>query len=145
VSGHMEAKKHAYRQTQDGVVISFVVHPSDVNPALAAAALGTVYMLGWAEVEPGEQKPKEQRSWADLRPSQQAGIACGDPAFQHWLADYLGYGPGQDFSDEWAAVNLRSHFGVDGRKRLNDDDLAPTWRAFYAKFLRDTGKIPEER
>ena len=26
-----EAKKHAYRQTQDGVVVSFVVDPQDVR------------------------------------------------------------------------------------------------------------------
>ena len=27
---HFEAKKYAYRQTKDGMVVSFVIHPDDV-------------------------------------------------------------------------------------------------------------------
>lgn len=45
--GHFEAKKHAYRQTQDGVVVSFVVHPNDVPADMAVAPLGTIYMIGF--------------------------------------------------------------------------------------------------
>lgn len=54
-SAHFEAKKHAYRQTQDGVVISFVVHPNDLNAALAVAPLGTRYMVAVAEIGDDEQ------------------------------------------------------------------------------------------
>lgn len=47
---HFEAKKHAYRQTQDGIVVSFVIHPNDMSSALATAALGTRYMVAFAEI-----------------------------------------------------------------------------------------------
>lgn len=47
---HFEAKKHAYRQTQDGIVVSFVVHPNDVSTAMAVAPLGTRYMVAFAEI-----------------------------------------------------------------------------------------------
>lgn len=52
---HFEAKKHAYRQTQDGVVVSFVVHPNDLNAAFAVAPLGTRYVLALAEIGDDEQ------------------------------------------------------------------------------------------
>lgn len=45
---HFEAKKHAYRQTQDGIVVSFVVHPNDVCADLAIAPLGTQYIVALA-------------------------------------------------------------------------------------------------
>lgn len=47
---HVEAKKHGYRQTQDGVVVSFVLHPQEIPDALATAALGTRYMLAMVEI-----------------------------------------------------------------------------------------------
>lgn len=50
MTAHFEAKKHAYRQTQDGIVVSFVVHPNDISSALAVAPLGTRYMVAFAEI-----------------------------------------------------------------------------------------------
>jgi len=52
---HCEAKKHAFRQTQDGVIISFVLHPQEVPPELALAPLGTRVMLAVAEIGDDEQ------------------------------------------------------------------------------------------
>lgn len=95
----IEVKKHAYRQTQDGIVISFVMHPNDVTPALATAALGTRYMAALVEIGDDDQ-PKQQptaaieptappreskRSWHDMNPAQQAGILCADPAFRRFM------------------------------------------------------------
>lgn len=40
-----EAKKHAWRQTQDGVVVSFVVHPNELHAGFAVAPLGTRYQV----------------------------------------------------------------------------------------------------
>ncbi len=53
-----EAKKHAYRQTQDGVVVSFVLHPNEVPEGLAVASLGTRYQLAMVEIDDNEM-PKE--------------------------------------------------------------------------------------
>ena len=59
----IECKKHAYRQTQDGLVISFVVHPNDITPELASAPLGTRYAAVLLELTDDEMvrtppKPK---------------------------------------------------------------------------------------
>jgi hypothetical protein len=60
VANHFEAKKHAYRQTQDGVVISFVVHPNDVSAEMAMAPLGMRYMVAFAEIG-DDEVPVAQR------------------------------------------------------------------------------------
>lgn len=109
---HCEAKKHGYRQTQDGVVVSFVLHPQEVPDLLATASLGTRYMLALVEVaddespkevvpnpapqlsgqhnEPprsvrGVRHPSGAKSWHTMRPSQQAGVLCNDPVFWKFL------------------------------------------------------------
>src|SRR3990167_6715521 len=85
VALHCEAKKHAYRQTQDGVVVSFVLHPQEVPAGLATAPLGTRYMLALAEIGNDEQPierpaPEKPHSYA-----QRAGILCNEPAFWRFL------------------------------------------------------------
>lgn len=52
---HVEAKLHAFRKTQDGVVVSFVVSPIDMPQALALDPLGTRYMLALAQIGDDEQ------------------------------------------------------------------------------------------
>jgi hypothetical protein len=103
-----EAKKHAYRQTQDGVVVSFVLHPQEVPDGLAISALGTRYMLALVEVDENEQpkQPREgikqthemapdpapppdraRKSWDEMSPAQQAGMLCADAAFRKFLRE----------------------------------------------------------
>ena len=106
---HIEAKKHAVRQTADGWVISFVVHPSDVRADFAVAPLGTRYMIALCEIGSDEQPvsnppsgsaerpavthtPAQQgggahqprQSFRSLPPEKQAGILAKDPRFQQW-------------------------------------------------------------
>jgi hypothetical protein len=52
---HCEAKKVAYRQTKDGLVVSFVIHPNDMPDALAVAPLGQRYMLAMAAIGDDEK------------------------------------------------------------------------------------------
>lgn len=47
--GKFEALKYALRQSKDGVIVSFVVHPNDVTDGLLALPIGTRMMVGWAE------------------------------------------------------------------------------------------------
>ncbi len=100
--GHFEAKKHAYRQTQDGIVVSFVIHPNDLDAQFAIAPLGTRYMVGFAEIgDDGkplgvaklgaltplglEREAKERRKFGALPLSQQAALRCGDAMFQEFM------------------------------------------------------------
>jgi uncharacterized OB-fold protein len=50
-----EAKKYAYRQTKDGVVVSFVLHPNDVPNELASSQIGTRYVLAMVEIGDDEK------------------------------------------------------------------------------------------
>ena len=54
-AAHCEVKLHGFRRTQDGVVVSFVVHPSEVPQCLALDPLGQRYMIGIAAIGDDEQ------------------------------------------------------------------------------------------
>lgn len=130
--GHFEAKKHAYRQTQDGIVVSFVIHPNDLDATFAIAPLGTRYMVGFAEigddggpvvqeeelpvaqvdaVSTTASPPKEKRPFASLPLSQQAALRCQDNDFKLFL----------DASDaDDAAEMVRKHCAVKSRSELDN-------------------------
>lgn len=150
MAGHFEAKKHAYRQTQDGVVISFVMHPNDVDAAIATAALGTRYMIGFAEigddnrpvaepVDAGDLKSPSQgsagsnpagstkRKWSDLSYAEQAGIRCAEPEFQKFI---------RATNADDAAKIVRQICCVNSRSELNDPTNEPA-RGFWKNIERN--------
>ncbi len=148
-SSHCEAKKHAYRQTKDGIVVSFVLHPNEVPDDLALAPLGARYMLGLARVgddeEPQEpeqkpEKPKRPgRPFADMPASQQAGMLCNDPVFQQWAC------PG-DPCPESARDLILLDCQITSRKHLDGGGGAGVlWFVLLAKFHADTGRTTEQR
>ena len=146
-STHCEAKKHAYRQTKDGIVISFVLHPNEVPDDLALAPLGARYMLGLARIgddeepqEPEQKKPKRPGTPFDkMPPSQQAGILCNDPVFQKWA------NPGNPTA-EGARRAVLKECGIASRKELDRDRNAHIfWGEMLAKFRADTGRTAEQR
>ncbi len=150
-SSHCEAKKHAYRQTQDGIVVSFVLHPDEVPADLALAALGTRYMLALARIgddeEPQEpEKPKRPGTrFADMPRSQQAGIRCKDAAFQQW-ARSLGWVCNDEkttraFVLNQCAVSARRELDYD----ISDNISAQRWDDLLMKFRADTGRTAEQR
>lgn len=125
-SVHCEARKLAYRQSKEGLVVSFVIHPNDMPDALAVAPLGQRYMLALAAIgddeqpietaEPGgitEIKPNSawpipssasQRGkdrYASSTPMEQALVrACRyskDERFREWLRElWLEHGEGDE-------------------------------------------------
>jgi hypothetical protein len=140
MTAHFEAKKHAYRQTQDGIVVSFVVHPNDMTPELATAALGTRYMVAFSEIgDDGKPKrddatvlkayneamdgphrhPKPEKKpskpFHTLPLSQQIALRCNDPAFQK----FLGVG-----NADMAAEEVRRRCEVKSRADIASHPLA---------------------
>lgn len=105
-----EAIKYAYRQTKEGVVVSFVIHPSDIPPALQVSPIGARYVLALVELDDTEQ-PKEvahdrkvtkkpapddaparaPRKWGAVPYPEQAGIRLGEPAFVKFVGEHYGY------------------------------------------------------
>lgn len=139
--GHFEAKKHAFRQTQEGVVISFVVHPNDVTAAIAMAPLGTRFMVGFAEIgddekpaEKSAEKPERpKREFSKLGFPEQAGIRCQDQAF-HMFLMAAGYAKPDDHD---AAEVVRKHCGVTSRSMLSRENVGGRrWEDLNQKFER---------
>ena len=144
-SSHCEAKKHAYRQTQDGIVVSFVLHPNEVPDDLALAALGTRYILAMTRIgddeEPQEpEKPSRPgRKFDDMPASQQAGMMCNDAEFQKWAC------PGNP-SPITARDRILRECGIASRKELDRDRNAHIfWGELLARFRIDTGRTTEQR
>lgn len=89
-----EAKKHAYRQTKDGIALTLLLHPQEVPDGLALSPLGTRYLMAMVELADDEtpvdttshrkQRPKPKVS-PDKRLAQQAGALCTKPVFQQFL------------------------------------------------------------
>lgn len=157
MQGNFEGKKHAIRQTQDGWVVSFVVHPNDMTPEFAASPLGTRLMIGYAEI--GEDEEPKTAKVVDLSKSlrgkeayaqkdameqavARACILCDDLKFKLWASKQIP--PGSDFPDatEW----LRRRLGVKSRNEISGNDRA--FQAFLAletQFKMDTGHFAELR
>lgn len=154
MQGHFEARKVAYRQAKDGVVVSFVIHPNDIDGAFAAAPLGTIFVIGYATPEEAEQtsgppietpeaptsatgKGADKPVAANLTPGERAvrmaGILCADQQFQEWLWrevwDQHGgcvFGEPADAAEweDWTAAEIRQRCNIISRKQLKDDDMA---------------------
>lgn len=163
-----EAKKHAYRQTQDGVVVSFVVHPNELHAGFAVAPLGTRYMVVAVEITddeqplpPGASNGTAVRSSADAgtpTPSKLAGapggakreralpekvgMRCNDKRFQEWL-----YSKGRvTGSAEDAAHWVRTECGVKSRTEiLPSTPAGDAWWKLETQYLIETNQIAEER
>lgn len=162
---HFEAKKHAYRQTQDGIVVSFVVHPNDVCADLAIAPLGTQYIVALAPYTEEEHRPpsstgpehgasipavggsnppadttpapKERRPFHTLPRSQQAAILINDAAFQSWV--------GSNRTPEETDQMLKAHMGIASKRDLDQPAHAEKWDRMVATFRADAGRQTWER
>jgi hypothetical protein len=113
---HCEARKWSYRQTKEGVVISFLLHPNELPDGLALAPLGTRFMLAVCEISDQETpvKPKEKtpKSFHDMSLAQQAGMLCSDEVFQKFMFETGGTKP------ENIADTVRGLCGVKSRSDI---------------------------
>ena len=139
---HCEAKLHALRKTQDGVVVSFVLHPNDIPDRLMLSNLGTRYMLAFAEIGDDElpkrkdgdatddgrtvlplpttpeTRPRVESAprgaFNDMPPVKQAGILCADPVFWKFLCEN-----GYYVSNELDTITaVRDICNVESRKHI---------------------------
>lgn len=166
-----EAKKHGYRQTQDGIVVSFVVHPNDVSADLAVAPLGTHYVVvvaPYTEQSPpsstgsehrvpdpkvGGSSPSADATPHEKRPktrAEMAGILCNDARFQRWILAQFDERPSADAKKEDLAAasadHVRTLCRVTSRAEFERNDMAASrWDSLHARYLTETGQLPEPR
>ena len=113
-------------------------YPSDPRPArqtLQAQARGAA-----------EPATKPKKHWDELKPSQQAGMACKDAIFLDWLENRRMRTPsgGVVFCQgkpgpEFAASVIRELCGVSSRSELDTNpEAAKRWRDLFGMFQADT-------
>ena len=166
--GAFECKKYGWRQTQGGIIVSFLVHPNDINAALAIAPLGTIYAIGFREMPEGDQSTgrdtaptppittpeagpedreragKPKRRFSELPRSAQAAILCENPVFQQWLNTWwLAW----RVNSETTAIHVvRDTCGVLSRAEFDTDpQRGATWDALHARYLSETNQMAEAR
>ncbi len=168
-SKHFEAKKDSTRQNQDGTwKLTLTMSPDDYPAEIRDSIPGQRFMCVLVALADDEtalsvvpatyKQEKIPRTWAELLPSQQAGIACNDPHFQEWVNGYAGrFGFVDNDGIEWplsiwdkkTAAKLVRHFcGVASRAELDYEANAANlakWNDLYLKYQSDTGIGTEER
>lgn len=151
---HFEARKYALRQAKDGVVVSFVVHPSDVVPELLSAPIGEHYVVALAPYEkaaeqaeqqpasppPSPEKVKERKPFHTLPRSQQAAILIQDERFRRW------WDGGDDPLPDAVDAAIKARLGIISKRNL--DQPGPTafaWDELVARYRFDTDQSTWER
>ena len=164
---HCEVRKIAYRQSKEGLVVSFVVHPDEMPASLATAPLGQRYMLALAAIGDDEQpipvaEPAQpvrvaspdraeagKARYVAQTPQEQAVTRAAmlpkDRRFREWLTEYTGWLSGE-MTEEEAAWSIRHECCVDSRRELATD--AGAYKAFLdleSAWLVASGQMAEAR
>ncbi len=140
-----DAIKYAYRQSKDGFVVAFVIHPQEMPVDLANADIGSQWQLSLVPLdEHGNPETERRPSPTDsvindpqpasearietparaTTPTQMAGILCNDPLF--WK--YLGVNDREE-----AAASVRKRCGVNSRRDITLDNRA--WQELCGRYL----------
>lgn len=160
IAFHVEAKLHAFRKTQEGVVVSFVISPIDMPSQLALDPLGTRYMLALAAIGDDEQPvssaaaaPAAERPVAPegdenrgTHPSvKRAGMLANDPGFQAWVHP-SSKGMPRAVAKDMAATHIRRLCEIRSRRELATNETArQRFEALEDRYRRETGLAAEQR
>jgi hypothetical protein len=145
-------KKIAFRQSKDGVVISFLLNPCELPEKLAFADLGTPYMMALVEIDDNDQpisqgaaqspapgpEPLTARAAAvdlETRAVKRAGYLCKDKRFQTFLKEEFPGGlklfrkPGGDDAEDATVAFVRWRCGVQSRSEIKTNpDAYARWQ-----------------
>lgn len=134
IAESFEAKKYAYRQTKDGMVLSFVLHPDDVPSEMAIAPIGQRYMLACVQIDEYENPIKPRAVTEAEKALAKANLICRDDSYITWVrtnSHLWAIGDDEALDDEeYAAEVIRFVCGIgsraelktnaEARERLND-------------------------
>ncbi len=86
-----------------------------------------------------EKSKRPGRPFADMPPSQQAGMLCTDSSFMRWA------NPDKP-THEGTRMAILNWCGISSRRQLNSEAPAcRLWDAMLARFHADTGRTAEQR
>ena len=143
IAEHFEAKKYAYRQSRDGMVLSFLLHPSDVPKELATAKIGQRYMIACAQIGEDERPIVKAAVTEGERAMARANLICREQTFQEWVRlnnereGWVADNP----DDATLATNvIRSVCGIESRRELQDNEEAQQKLKSFLSFFEDEVK-----
>jgi hypothetical protein len=143
--GSFEAVKVSYRQTKDGMVVAFAIHPNDAPGDLATLKLGTRLMIGWAEIKDDDMAGADRPSnpadnlgsdsspaikpapatKRERTPAERAAFLCTLPEFQQWAWTQKGRWDWTGATETEACADwLRRKCGVTSRAQITTDPSA---------------------
>lgn len=126
-----EAIKVSMRQSKDGVMVTFAIHPNDQTNDLLIHPVGSRYQVALVQLD-DEGQPIEPRSRSEGKHAVEAsGMLCKSMEFQSWL-----YRTGAilQATEEDAVQYIHSYCGVASRSQIGDNVEAR--RLFDALRLR---------
>ena len=127
IAESFEAKKYAYRQTKDGMVLSFVLHPDDVPKEMATAPIGQRYMIACAQIDDHEN-PIRPRATTDAEKAlARANLICRDETYIQWVRmNYYQWDVVDKTleDEEYAAQVIRFICGIESRSELKTNPEA---------------------
>lgn len=149
--GSFEAIKYAYRQTKDGFVLSFVVHPSDMPDDMATAPIGQRFMVAYGAITDSgagastaarervgdadeEAGPGRSVTSPTRTNSQRAAFLLTNPDFRRFLSALVGDKPATVTTEHQADRNLKNYLGIRSKSELEDPPLADDWLLLVSRF-----------
>ena len=128
-----EAVKSVLRQSKDGIVLSLVLHPSDVPTPLLSAPIGSRYMVGMVRMGDNEEIIEPESVREGKRMVTSAGALCRDSDFQKWMVDN---GFSEEQTEEAAATNVKRLLKVKSRAELKEnEDAQRRWLVIRQHFI----------
>tara|TARA_R110002020_G_scaffold279681_1_gene495396 strand:+ start:1628 stop:2077 length:450 start_codon:yes stop_codon:yes gene_type:complete len=138
IAESFEAKKYAYRQTKDGMVLSFVLHPDDVPKEMAIAPIGQRYMVACAQIDDYENPIRPKATTDGEKALARANLICRDESYMAWVRmNHYQWTPvdqDQDDSD-YAAEVVRFICGIESRSELKTNEEARERLNEHLKFF----------
>ena len=128
-----EAVKSVLRQSKDGIVLSLVLHPSDVPTPLLSDPIGSRYMVGMVRMGDNEEIIEPESVREGKRMVTSAGALCRDSDFQKWMVDN---GFSEEQTEEAAATNVKRLLKVKSRAELKEnEDAQRRWLVIRQHFI----------
>jgi hypothetical protein len=128
-----EAVKSVLRQSKDGIVISLVIHPSDVPSPLLSDPIGSRYMVGMVRLGDNEEIIEPESVREGKRMVTSAGALCRDSDFQKWIVDN---GFSEEQTEEAVVTGVKQLLKVESRAELKDNvDAQSRWVIIRQHFI----------
>jgi len=119
-----EGKKYAFRQSKDGMVFSFLLHPDDLPSEIATSPIGTRYMVACVELNDVEEPVAPRQRTEGQRAMARAHAICREASYQDWVrlnAARWGHDPQGLTAEEFAVEIIRVVCEIDSRSELQTD------------------------